>query len=128
MQWTLEEDQILQFIMQNPPLRDDNTINWSLIATNLSGRNSKQCREHWTNVLNPFINKKKWNKEEDILLNYLVNTYGRQWKIVALYMNGRNANDIKNRWNGQMNRRNIRKDISVILDWPDYEIYNMFAE
>ena len=41
------------------------TKRWSLVASNLKGRTGKQCRERWTNQLNPLINKRPWSTEED---------------------------------------------------------------
>ena len=33
------------------------------ISRNVPGRNSKQCKERWQNVLNPFVKKGKLNTE-----------------------------------------------------------------
>ena len=41
---------------------------WSEIAKRLPGRVGKQCRERWTNHLDPKINKGAWSKEEDNIL------------------------------------------------------------
>ena len=38
---------------------------WSLIATYLTGRLGKQCRERWYNHLSPVISKVPWSLEED---------------------------------------------------------------
>ena len=39
---------------------------WSLIASRLPGRIGKQCRERWTNHLDPHLKKSGWSSEEDV--------------------------------------------------------------
>lgn len=126
MKWTNEEDKFLCQTMLNPPLRDDNKIDWNLISTYFSIRSPKQCRERWTNIVDPSINKNEWTKRDDNSLKILVNMYGRKWKKIASHMNGRNANDIKNRWNGYNKNRSLRKDLSLILQWSHFDIFNTF--
>ena len=58
--WTREEDDMLVQMVQAY-----GTKRWSLVASNLKGRTGKQCRERWTNQLNPLINKRPWSTEED---------------------------------------------------------------
>lgn len=41
---------------------------WSLIADKIPGRIGKQCRERWSNHLDPSLMKGEWTKEEDIAL------------------------------------------------------------
>jgi hypothetical protein len=58
--WTREEDDMLIQMVQTY-----GTKRWSLVASHLKGRTGKQCRERWTNQLNPLINKRPWSTEED---------------------------------------------------------------
>ena len=41
---------------------------WAAIASNLPGRNGKQCRERWHNQLDPSIKRESWTDEEDRIL------------------------------------------------------------
>lgn len=41
---------------------------WSLIADKIPGRIGKQCRERWSNHLDPALRKGEWSKEEDLNL------------------------------------------------------------
>ena len=127
--WTAEEDDRLLLIMQNPPIRYDKKISWALVSINVMTRTAKQCRERWTNVIDPSINKSVWTTEDDVLLDSMVKTYGKQWKNIAFQMNGRNANDIKNRWNMINHHRyiHLKKDLSSVLRLSHVDIYNVFS-
>lgn len=127
--WTLEEDDRLILIMQNPPIRYDKKINWTLISMNVMTRTAKQCRERWTNVIDPSINKKAWTTEDDVLLDRMVKRHGKQWKKISLEMNRRNANDIKNRWNMTNHHRYmyLKKDFGALLHLSHIDIYNVFS-
>lgn len=50
--------------------------NWKLIGKLMPGRNSKQCRDRYTNYLAPEINHSEWNEEEDKLLYEKYLKYG----------------------------------------------------
>jgi hypothetical protein len=58
--WTTREDELLTQMVQTY-----GTKRWSLVASSFKGRTGKQCRERWTNQLNPLINKRPWSTEED---------------------------------------------------------------
>merc|ERR1719247_444860 len=53
--WTTEEDTLVRSLVEA-----HGTKRWSLIASNLTGRTGKQCRERWHNQLDPAI-KNHWN-------------------------------------------------------------------
>ena len=57
--WTREEDElVVDLVARYGPKK------WSLIASHLTGRIGKQCRERWHNHLNPHINKDAWSEAE----------------------------------------------------------------
>lgn len=73
-------------------------LNWQYIASNLPGRTARQCRERWSEYLNPSIKFQPWTNYEDSLLVSLVQTYGNKWTFISKMFNGRTGNDVKNRW------------------------------
>jgi len=65
----------------------------------MSGRLARQCRERWLYQANPDIVKDKWSQEEDLKLVKLFQQFGSQWKKMSNLIEGRNDNQIKNRFN-----------------------------
>lgn len=72
--------------------------NWSQIASEMPGRNIRQCRERWQNNLQGKILKNKWTKEEETLLKQKVNEVGTKWKMLENYFPGRTSYNIRNKW------------------------------
>ena len=59
----MEQDQkLISLVIQNGPCQ------WEKIARSVDHRNGKQCRERWSNQLNPLIKKGKWSIEENLLI------------------------------------------------------------
>ena len=93
--WGPEEDEQLRQLVDVYGIKS-----WAQIATNLSNRNGKQCRERWRNHLRPQLNKGDWTTQEDCDIWDRVQDMGTKWaQISELYMPQRTDNDIKNRWN-----------------------------
>jgi hypothetical protein len=57
-----QEDKIIVDCMNS------GTKKWSSIADKIEGRIGKQCRERWSNHLDPSLKKGDWTLEEDIAL------------------------------------------------------------
>lgn len=93
IKWTLEEDKKIIELVQRY-----GTGNWILIAQQIDGKNGKQCRERWTNNLNPELNFSNWTAQEDQLIINLFSYAGSKWAEMAKYLHGRSANAIKNRF------------------------------
>lgn len=68
------------------------------IAKRIPGRVGKQVRERWSNHLDPALKKTNWTDEEDDLLTMLQSLYGNSWTKIAMNIEGRSENDVKNRW------------------------------
>ena len=71
---------------------------WKLIAEKMSPRTARQCRERWTNYVNPKLSKDPWTKEEDDLLMEKHREHGNKWKIIEKYFPTRSKNNIKQRF------------------------------
>jgi hypothetical protein len=78
---------------------------WSFIAEHLPGRIGKQCRERWTNHLDPGVKKGNWSQSEDELIIKLQRQHGNKWAKIASYLSGRTDNAVKNRFHSTISRR-----------------------
>jgi hypothetical protein len=77
------------------------TNNWASCALKLPNRNGKQCRERYTQQLDPNISKEPWSEFEDNLLLDLTKRFGKRWTLIAQFLPGRTCNNVKNRYNSK---------------------------
>ena len=105
--WTKEEDNILLSIKKDNP-----NFNWTQISQKMIDFNvykkSNQCKDRWTNHLNPKLIKTDWTKIEDDKLLELCEKYRGKWKKITKRMKGRSDNCIKNRFFAIL-RKTLRK-------------------
>ena len=93
--------------------------NWVEIASHLNGRTPRQCRDRWTNFLDPSNTFAPWTPEEDKLLVEKVNEYGTKWQTIKPFMPGRSDNCLKNRWySGLKSRCMLGLDNKYVLKFP----------
>jgi hypothetical protein len=74
-----------------------------------SGRTPKQIKDHYQNYLKDDSNRNDWTLEEDVELVRLLNTYGKNWKLIEEGLTGRSRNQIKSRFFGKITRINNKK-------------------
>lgn len=74
------------------------TRDWDAIAARIPNRNSRQCRERYTNYLSPNISHEPWSPEEDILLEQKLQELGPKWVNISKFFKNRTDTMLKNRW------------------------------
>lgn len=74
-------------------------------------RTGKQCRERWTNHLDPNINRGAWTEEEDMRLLQCFLLHGKRWSEISKLIDNRTENAVKNRFNSLMKK--YQKDSSL---------------
>jgi myb proto-oncogene protein len=102
--WTKEEDETII------ELYNKFGKQWSYIAKHLNGRNGKQVRDRYINILDPNLNKSSFSTEEDneIMKYYLI--YGAKWAKIAKESNMRRSPDmVKNRFYSKLKKQRVNK-------------------
>ena len=65
-------------------------IKWADVSKKLSGlRTGKQCRERYSNHLDPTLKKSAWSSEEDMQLIKNQAVLGNSWTRISMEMPGR---------------------------------------
>jgi hypothetical protein len=89
---------------------------WCEVARELPGRTARQCRERWTNYLNPIIDHSAWTKAEDELLIRKYEELGAKWQTIVKSFPHRSKNQIKNRWFAYKRRIKAQFRNAVVRD------------
>ncbi|KAL3955219.1 hypothetical protein ACCO45_010782 [Purpureocillium lilacinum] len=102
--WTTAEDnELLRLIDLSGP------NNWVEISNNMQGRRTaKQCRERWSQNLDPKLNHAPITPKEGELIREWVEKEGTKWAEFSRRLPGRSDNAIKNWYNGSHNREKKR--------------------
>lgn len=113
--WTPEEDMVL---IEN--VNNIGSTSWNAIAELFPGRTGKQCRERWHNhLINGGCKKGDWTQEDDLLITIWHSRLGNQWSSIAKFLDGRSANDIKNRFYS-LERLQRRMESSFVAESSNY--------
>jgi myb proto-oncogene protein len=92
--WKAEEDAMLKDAVEK------HGKDWAAIAAMVPGRTNTQCRQRWTQALDPANWKKtgKWTTEEDTKLKKAVKIHVRDWVAVTKLVPGRTNYCCCKRW------------------------------
>ena len=102
------EDMVIKNLAQNRQL------SWDDIARQLPGRTGRQCRDRYNKYLTKFVVNKEWTEEEDNLIIQKYKELGPRWTQIAQFLEGRNGNNVKNRWYKYI----IKRDNSITTTAP----------
>jgi hypothetical protein len=90
--WSDKEDQLLRSIVARGPK------NWGKVASCIPGRTSKQCRERWSQHLDPILLRCDFCAEEDNIILATHAKVGNKWAAIARALPGRTENTVKIRF------------------------------
>ena len=71
-------------------------IKWTSCAPLIPGRNGKQCRERWVNILDPCVKIGGWSDSDQQKIFELMKEYFTSWSKISKGLRGRTENSIKN--------------------------------
>lgn len=91
--WTEDEDDRLKCVVM------DGYDHWGKVAERMPGRTAKQCRERWTNYLDPTLLKTPFTGAEDEKILLLQRLNGNKWALISRELPGRTENGVKLRFN-----------------------------
>lgn len=97
--WTAEEDERLKIIVAAAKEKTQ-FLNWKQVAGQLDGRSAKQCRERFTEYLDPAIDNSPFTPQEDTLILKAQAQLGNKWKDIAELIKdkARTPTAVKVRW------------------------------
>lgn len=97
--WSKLEDRILRTAVRQYKSKGWNHVASylnSVLPKNLPSKNSNQCRERWSNQLNPEVQLSSLSRKEIQLLFSLHKEMGNRWSSIASKLPGRTDNVVKN--------------------------------
>ena len=101
--WTAEEDEKLKALVKQHGTKG--VLSWNPIERGMDFRRTqKQCRERWTNYLDPRLKLGPFTEEEDSKLLELARI-GKNWKTIVKEMPGRTQPRLRRRLNLLQKRR-----------------------
>jgi hypothetical protein len=91
---------------------------WNLIASFMPGRSARQCRHRVDNYLLGNHRETDWSDQEEALVITKFREIGPRWVLIAESLDGRTANDVKNRWYKHISRRLQAEAFSLLPKLP----------
>ncbi|CAG8502468.1 507_t:CDS:2 [Paraglomus brasilianum] len=101
--WELKEDQKLQHLVSTLGVK-----NWKHIGIQHGWRDGKQCRERWTNHLDPQLLYTPISPEEDLKILAMYKEFNTKWAEMGKRLK-RPANMVKNRFYSKLYKRAEKK-------------------
>jgi hypothetical protein len=78
---------------------------WEEVSHRVPGRNARQCRDRYNNYLLGTLVANPWTPEEDLIICQKFREIGPHWVQIAMLLNGRSGNHVKNRWHKHLSKR-----------------------
>jgi hypothetical protein len=104
--FTSDEDRMLIQLVNECGSND-----WRRVSQLIVTRNARQCRERWSNYLNPALRSGEWTPEEDAMLLAKYDVFGSKWNKIAQFFENRSDLSLRNRWH-RLRRRPDPEDDS----------------
>ncbi len=96
-------------------MRDHGLMAWKTIAKEITGRNTKQCRERWCNYLDPNLKRGKWTPVEDAIILAMQKQVGNKWAAITKELPGRTDNQVKIRFNSLYRKETAKQSAEAYL-------------
>ena len=121
--WSPQEDAFLIKIVQEKGIDRwrDVAIELNLKSGSNLFRQGKQCRDRWTNHLDPNLKKGSWTDDEDVLLLNEFLQKGKKWSEIAKKLPGRTENSVKNRWISLLRKYKSDLTLEAIKEAEQFE-------
>jgi len=98
--------------------------NWRLISEYIKSKSPQQCAYRYSKLLSD-MNKKKWNRKDDIKLIELVESFGQNWDVIAKEFGDRNERDVETRFKEKLDP-NVKN--TKFSDQEDCIIIRLYEE
>jgi hypothetical protein len=101
---------------------------WAAVAREIPGRSARQCRERWTNYLDPTLEQTPLSPTEELLLDRKFAELGPCWQVIVSFFPRRSRNFIKNQWMARIKklnaagRRRLQSDVEQNATPPSAEV------
>ncbi|KAK8878444.1 hypothetical protein M9Y10_005217 [Tritrichomonas musculus] len=99
--FTSEEDEKITRLVE------EHGRDWRLVANEIPGLNSRQCRERYVFYLDPNIANQEWSEDDMQKLIELVQEYGKTWTKITQFFPNRSVINVKNQWQKMMRHKHL---------------------
>lgn len=97
--WTEEADeQLRREVINSRQSTSSKSIQWSQIASRITGKTGVQCQARWAEALDQNIRKGRWSAQEDKALRMGFREVGTCWSKIAEVVQSRTQRQCRSRW------------------------------
>lgn len=113
--FTNNDDQRLKDFVSKFGIED-----WTKISMLMKNKSAKQCKDRWSNYLDPAYSHSPWTEEEDNLLLLMYEEMGSQWTLMSSHFEKKTPGEIRFRYlklmrqKMKMNRNNFHKEEEIV--------------